>query len=422
MLDAAAAALAREAAERLGAAGRRALLRSDGSGGVNLLSRAVALLSPEDPQRVELVPNLRVVQGLGIELAWADRVLTEAVEAAATSGDRRLAAHALVQRGLLRLFTDSDATSTELLESADRAAAVFRGFNDELGQARAYRLEAQAHYLGRRAERCLAASERALRHARAARDRFEEWEIAEWLAIALFLGPTPAPEADRRCAMLEREFADMPLSRAMLLAGRSLLLAMQSNVNEAYRLRDASMQLMARSGECVWIALFWSAFLDIWCGKPARAEEILRPGYDSLKQLGSKSHFTSLAHALANATYAQGRYDEAEQLTIECEEACRANDVHSQILWRSIRAKVHARRGLFTQAETLAREAVAYASTSDFLPAHADALADLAEVLRLGGDEDAAYKTLQEAIRAYLLKGNTLAAAQASLLIPSHDA
>ena len=31
--------------------------------------------------------------------------LTEAVEAAATTGDRRLAAHALVQRGFLRLFT-----------------------------------------------------------------------------------------------------------------------------------------------------------------------------------------------------------------------------------------------------------------------------------------------------------------------------
>jgi tetratricopeptide (TPR) repeat protein len=173
---------------------------------------------------------------------------------------------------------------------------------------------------------------------------------------------------------------------------------------------------MGGLGEWVWIASFWSAFLDIWCGKPARAEEILRPGYDSLKRLGSKSHFTSLAHALASATYAQGRYDEAEQLAIECKEMCRPNDIHSQVLWRSIRAKVQARRGLFREAELLAREAVAYASTSDFLPAHADALADLAEVLLLKGDEDNAGETLQEAIRLYELKGNTLAAAQARLL------
>src|SRR5207244_6001014 len=98
-------ALAREAAERLGNAGRRAVLRSDAPAGVNLISRAVALLPPDDPLRVDLVPNVRIVQGLDIDLSWADRVLTSAVEAAAVSGDRLLAAHAIVQRGLLRLFT-----------------------------------------------------------------------------------------------------------------------------------------------------------------------------------------------------------------------------------------------------------------------------------------------------------------------------
>ena len=80
-------------------------MRSDAPAGVNLISRAVAMLPPDDPSRVELVPNVRVVQGMGGDLSWADRVLTEAVEAAATTGDRRLAAHALVQRGFLRLFT-----------------------------------------------------------------------------------------------------------------------------------------------------------------------------------------------------------------------------------------------------------------------------------------------------------------------------
>ena len=56
--------LARETARRLGAAGRRAFIRSDASAGVNLGSRAVALLAPSDPLRVDLVPNVRVVQGM----------------------------------------------------------------------------------------------------------------------------------------------------------------------------------------------------------------------------------------------------------------------------------------------------------------------------------------------------------------------
>ena len=98
--------LGRQAAERLGTAGRRAFFRSDALAGVSLISRAVALLQADDPLRVELVPNVRVVQGLD-DLSWAETVLTDAVEAAAATGDRRLALHALVQRGFLRLFMDA---------------------------------------------------------------------------------------------------------------------------------------------------------------------------------------------------------------------------------------------------------------------------------------------------------------------------
>ena len=178
---------------------RRAFLRSDGPAGVNLISRAVELLPSVDPLRVELIPNVRVVQGLATEMTWADRVLTEAVEAAATTGDRTLAAHALVQRGLLRLFTEGGVTARELIDVAERSIAVFEELRDELGLARAWRLKAQADYLARRGGACVNASELALEHARIAGDRFEEQEIVEWLVIALLLGPMPAADAAERC-------------------------------------------------------------------------------------------------------------------------------------------------------------------------------------------------------------------------------
>ena len=76
-------------------------------------------------------------------------MLTEAVEAAATTGDRSLAAHALVQRGFLRLFIDAEVTPRELFDVSDRAIAVFESLGDELGLARAWRLVSQAHYLDR---------------------------------------------------------------------------------------------------------------------------------------------------------------------------------------------------------------------------------------------------------------------------------
>lgn len=92
-------------------------------------------------------------------------MLTEAVEAAATAGDR-LAAHDIVQRGLLRLFTESQVTADDLIEAADRSIAVFEELGGELGLARASRLKAQSHYLARRAGASADASERAFEHVR----------------------------------------------------------------------------------------------------------------------------------------------------------------------------------------------------------------------------------------------------------------
>jgi ATP/maltotriose-dependent transcriptional regulator MalT len=143
----------------------------------------------------------------------------------------------------------------------------------------------------------------------------------------------------------------------------------------------------------------------IWTGDPCCAEAELRPGYDALRRLGWKSHFSSLAHALANAVCAQGRYEEAERPTYECEDASSPNHVYSQILWRSTRVKVFVHRGQFEPAEQVAREAVEFAAASDFHPAHAEALIDLAEVLTLAGDADAAATAVAEAIRFYELKG-----------------
>ena len=408
--DDAARAIAREAAERLGNAGRRAYARSDAPAAVNLISRAVALLPPDDPLRVDLVPNVRVVQGMGGDMSWADRVLTEAVEAAATTGDRRLAAHALVQRGFLRLFTEAGVTADELLEVAERAIAVFEDLGDDLGLARTWRLVAQAHYLAGRLGACAEASERALENVRRTGDRFEEREIVEWLTIALFLGPAPAAQAARRCERLLEETADDPVLQVQILGALAFLVALQQRVDQARELIARGRQVMEELGEWIWLFSIHHGFISLWLGDPIEAEREIRPAYDALKKIGEKSHFSTIAYMLSNAVYTQGRYDEAEQLTRECEDAARPNDGHSQIVWRSTRAKVLARRGEFEAAKRLAREAVAFASESDFHLAHADALMDLGEVLELSGERESPAMAVQEAIHFYELKGNMLAA------------
>ena len=125
-----------------------------------------------------------------------------------------------------------------------------------------------------------------------------------------------------------------------------------------------------------------------------------------------KSHFSSQAVMLARLTYAQGRYEETEALTAASERTAQANDVYSQIAWRSTRAKVLARKGELDEAVRLARDAVAIAETSDALIAHADAWLDLAEVLWLARREGVA-DCVDEAISLYEQKENVAAAGRA---------
>jgi DNA-binding SARP family transcriptional activator len=411
--DDAARALAREAAERLGAAGRRAFARSDAPAALNLMRRAVSLLDPDDPLRVDLIPNVRTVQGWKPELEWADKVLEEAIAA----GDLRLAAHARVQQGLLHLFTAEAVQAQELIGIAEETIPVFEELDDELGLARAWRLIAQAQYLARRAGLSTEASQRALDHVRRARNQFEQREITEWLAVTLALGPTPAPEAARQCERLLGEIPEDSVLEAILSGALWYLSAIQEP-SDAPTLVDRGRQGVHEArGELIWLFPASLAWIALFRSEPSSAEHELRPVYDQLRSIGEKSHFSSVATVLAQAVYAQGRYDEAEKLALEAEEASRPNDVHSQIIWRATMAKILARRDEFEAAEQLARDAVAFAERSDFLHSHADACLDLAEVLRLGGRRDEAADEIRVAISLHEQKGNTLGAAQARAML-----
>jgi len=408
-VDDAAAAIGREAAALLGLAGRRAFARSDRHAGLNLMSRAVALLPPTDPLLLELVPSVRVVQGAPGQLEWADRVLTDAVEAAATSGDRTLAAHALVLRGLLRLFTDADVAPRDLVLAAERAVPVFEAGGDELGLARAWRLVAQAHYLDRSASRCGEASERALVHARRLHDPFEEREVGEWLAVALFAGPMPASEAQDRALRLAESSTD-PILQACAYGCAGLLAAMQLRTDEAAACLARGAELRDGSGDAVPMYSLSAGYVHLWRGEAEAADSELRPRYERLRRVGEGAHFSTVVGLLASAEYELGRFDEAERLTRECEEVSRRNDVVSRLLWRSVRAKVLVRLGEADAAVELAEAAAAEAALGDFVLAQTETLLDLGEVLALTGAVEAAREAVEEAIRRCRRKENELGA------------
>ena len=405
-------ALGRRAAERLGEAGRRAFVRSDAPAALNLIARAVDLLPPDDPQRVGLVPNARVMQGSSGDFGWAETVLAEAIE----TGDPRLQAHASIQRGFLRLFTEPDVRPADLVETASSAIRTLTSPPDELGLARAWRLIAQAEYLARRGARSAEASERALVHARRATDGLEEFETVQWLAVALFLGPEPAAQAAARCQLLLDEFAGKAGLEVTVLGALSYLFAIQGRFRDAFELLERGRRAVAGLGEG-WHFSVFIGWLALWHQDPVAAENELRPAYETLKRVGERAHFCTVASVLARIADACGRYDEAFALTRECEETSRPNDVECQIHWRGTRAKVLARGGELAEAELLAGEAVSLGESSDFLACHGDALVDLAEVLSLGGRAGEGEGPVEAAIALYERKGDVVSAERAAALL-----
>ena len=87
-----------------------------------------------------------------------------------------------------------------------------------------------------------------------------------------------------------------------------------------------------------------------------------------------------MAAMLAQVLHEQGRDDEAEQFALTSDELAAADDVYSQLLWRSALAKVRARRDAADEARELAQQAVTLAAATDSLSFHGWAVLDLARV------------------------------------------
>jgi tetratricopeptide (TPR) repeat protein len=164
-----------------------------------------------------------------------------------------------------------------------------------------------------------------------------------------------------------------------------------------------------------------SCGVEMLAGDPAAAERELRRDFAELEEMGERYFLSTAAGELARAVYAQGRYAEAEELSRTAEELSADDDLTSQALWRSVRAKALARRGLGCEAEKLAREAVELLRGTDAWVVQADALEELAEVLALGGTDDGRAQ-LQEALDLLERKDDVVSAARVRTSLRALDA
>ncbi len=147
------------------------------------------------------------------------------------------------------------------------------------------------------------------------------------------------------------------------------------------------------------------AWIALLAGRPERAEPELRAAAEVLERAGEVGLLSSVAALLAEVLYRLGREEEAGEWTRRSERATPPEDVEAQASWRTIRAKVLARRGEAEEALRLSAEGVEWIRRSDHLQAIGDCLSDQAEVLRLLGRDGEARPVLEEALAVYERKG-----------------
>src|SRR5262245_42496209 len=402
--------MARQAQACLQEAAEKVMLGGDPDAAADLLVRAVSLLPADDASRVDLLPRLGTAYFEAGRFSEADGVLTEAIDRA--GGDELLAARARIEQQFVRLQAEGAIDEAERI--VQDSLRVFEAHSDARGQSRTWSLRAMVNWIQGQAKTADESWQRGAECARLAEDELELFEILAWRASAALMGPTPVPEAIATCAEIREEVAVSPLATGQILPPFAALHAMEGDFESARSLLGEANTLLEELGRLYTVGISqFEVMVELLAGEPAAAELRLRNAYERLDEMGEKALFASTAAMLAQAIYAQGRYEEAGEFCRASREAAAADDLSAQVEWRAIAAKLLARRGETAEAETLAREAVELVARTDFLRTHGDVLLDLGEVLALGGDPQQAAAAIRAGLELYEQKGDTVMAGRA---------
>jgi class 3 adenylate cyclase/tetratricopeptide (TPR) repeat protein len=406
------AELATRAGERLAAAGRRAIVaRGDVSAGSTLLTRAVELLSEDNPKRAALLTELaRALMRAG-DFAEADAVLTEALEAAVAAGDRRLELRATIEQEFCRSYTSPEGSALDDSHVADEVIPELEALGDDVGLARAWWLKSEADVNACRWGARAHALERALEHARHSGEEAEIALITSLHAQALYFGPTPVTEAVARC---EQYLAENPENRTLEASVTGVLGGLSAMLGDFDRAR--SLQARARAiyedlglrFRLTVTSSLVGADIEQFAGNTGEAVSILRRAYEAVRGMGATSSTATMAAFLADALSQDGKNEAADEAARFSEEHAPESDIVTQVLWRMARARALAEQES-PEAEDLARQALALARDTDYPDLKARSLACLAQVLGPGDEQASLYAGARE---TWERKGNVAAVAQ----------
>jgi tetratricopeptide (TPR) repeat protein len=397
--------LAGRAGRHLASAGRRALDRGDAAAAANLLERARGLLDPCPPEVLLDLVRARLENG---EFDTAGAMAAEAKEAALALGDPPLQWRAVIEDLWVRLQQDSvGGTVREAKEVVPRAIRAFQERDDDLALARAWLVMANAHNGVGEHRAMLESAERALEHARRAGDTSSEHTAGTMIGSAIIWGPTTARDGLARAERLLKESGGRPLLEATSLQRIAVFHAMEGEFEEARKLIDRSYAIYLEFGRTLGLATsgFAKGPVEWWARDLEASERAVRECVERLERVGEHGWLSTMGGFLSRVLCEQGKYEEAERHVERARELAAADDLVSQIFWRSNLAKILAWRGRSDDAAALAREAVAIADSTEGLTWQGDTYQDLAMVMRMLDRPTEEAPALREAIVRYEAKG-----------------
>lgn len=410
--------LGEAAAGWLSRAARRTAALGATAAAARLLRRAAILLPDPGFARMHVMLELGEALLETGDLVEAGEVIAEADRLARANEDANAQAQARVLSLLRQFQFDAEAASVLTRQAAPQLLRTFTDSGDELGLARTWRLLAHIDVLNCRFGQAREGFQRAADHAQAGRNQREEYDNLAWLVIASVWGSAPADAGLQTCRdVLARAGSDLTLQITALL-GSAVLKAMLGSTTEARDLSRQAKALIEDLGPSMFTEVAKGqtcAYVEMYSGAAAESEAL--ESYRFLDEHGNRVWLSTLAAMLAQATYAQERWADAERYMEVAAAAAAPSDLDAQIRWRGVGARLLARAGRLAEADRLAGEALHFAEMTDFLDVPADSLVVHAEVLLLQARRKEAAAALASALALYERKGNLVSAAQTKRLL-----
>ena len=391
--------------------------------GRDWLERALAQRPADQRLRADLLRLLGAVLFEAGDLDRADNVLSEGSEIAAAGVPAVQARIRVLLADIRNLQGEGNA---QALAECEEAAAVLESEGDLDGLAEALTSAGKLRFwLGDMAgsEEVL---ERAIACGRHGGNFRAQMRASHWLAVTYHVLPIPVDAAVARTEQLLQDASGDPWAEADLLKPLSVLYAYLGRFADARAGIDRSQSIFAGFGAKLALAesAIPAGLMGLIIGDPAAAERYAGKGYKAVRAMGERGGYVAdLASLLAEALYAQGRFDEAQQL-MDTAPADPSPATSGKWL---IEAKLLARRGHFSTARQLVGQVEALLSPNSSPTDRAEVLEANAEVERLADAPGQAADSLRGALRIYEDRGATaladrVRAALASLTAqPGHE-